>query len=85
DTLFHEKGFIDAFRELPQTAHQYTWWSNRGKAWENNTGWRIDYHILSPNLKNTVQKTAIYKQERFSDHAPLIIDYQFDAVLNPTD
>lgn len=80
DTVFHEKGFVDAFRELPQAEHQYTWWSNRGKAWENNTGWRIDYHILSPSLKGTVLKTDIYRQERFSDHAPLTIDYQLSAL-----
>ena len=80
DTLFHDVGFIDAFRELEQEQeeHQYTWWSNRGKAWENNTGWRIDYHVLSPTMKNTVTATNIYKSERFSDHSPLIIDYDYE-------
>lgn len=78
DTLFYEEGFVDAFRELDQEEHSYTWWSNRGQAWANNTGWRIDYHILSPNLKGTVQSTEIYKEERFSDHAPLVIDYSFE-------
>jgi exodeoxyribonuclease-3 len=77
DILFDNQGFIDAFRELEQDEHQYTWWSNRGQAWANNTGWRIDYQILSPSLKGTVQKTAIYKEERFSDHSPLIIDYNY--------
>jgi exodeoxyribonuclease-3 len=75
DTLFDEIGFIDAFREIAQDDHQYTWWSNRGQAWANNVGWRIDYQILSPNLKDKVLATEIYKTERFSDHAPLIIDY----------
>lgn len=75
DVLFDDYGFIDAFREIEQEPHQYTWWSNRGQAWVNNTGWRIDYHVLSPSLKGTVQRTEIYKDERFSDHAPLTIDY----------
>ena len=75
DELFNEFEFIDAFREVNKEAEQYTWWSNRGQAWANNTGWRIDYQILTKNLSGTVKDVAIYKQERFSDHAPLIIDY----------
>ena len=77
DTLFDEKGFVDGFRELEQDEHQYTWWSNRGQAWANNVGWRIDYHVLSPSLKGKVLATNIYKDERFSDHAPLMIDYDY--------
>ena len=77
DTLFDEEGFVDAFRELEQEEHSYTWWSNRGQAYANNTGWRIDYHILSPSLKGKVKSTEIYKKEKFSDHAPLIIDYDY--------
>jgi len=77
DKLFYEMGFVDAFREIEQEEHQYTWWSNRGQAWTNNVGWRIDYQILSPNLKDKVLATEIYKNERFSDHAPLIIDYNY--------
>jgi exodeoxyribonuclease-3 len=69
--------FVDAFRELQQEEHQYTWWSNRGQAWANNVGWRIDYHVLSGQLKGKVKATEIYKDERFSDHAPLIIDYDY--------
>jgi exodeoxyribonuclease-3 len=76
DKLFNKVGFIDAFREINQDENQYTWWSNRGQAWQNNTGWRIDYQITSKNLKGTVQSASIYKDERFSDHAPLIIDYK---------
>jgi len=75
EQLFTEAKFIDAFREINQEKHQYTWWSNRGQAWANNTGWRIDYQILSANLKDTPQRVEIYKNERFSDHSPLIIDY----------
>ncbi|PHS26124.1 MAG: exodeoxyribonuclease III [Methylophaga sp.] len=79
DVLFDEVGFVDAFRELAQEEHQYTWWSNRGQARANNVGWRIDYHILSPNLKGKVVSTEIYRGESFSDHAPLIIDYDYDT------
>ncbi|MCL4119869.1 UNVERIFIED_CONTAM: hypothetical protein GTU68_020500 [Idotea baltica] len=77
DTLFDQMHFVDAFREIDQDEHQYTWWSNRGQARANNVGWRIDYHILSPSLKGTVQATEIYREESFSDHAPLIIDYDY--------
>ncbi|MCF6202073.1 MAG: exodeoxyribonuclease III [Methylococcaceae bacterium] len=77
DKLFHEMDFVDAFREIAQEEHQYTWWSNRGQAWANNVGWRIDYQILSPNLRGKVLATEIYKNKRFSDHAPLIIDYNY--------
>ncbi|HPE61089.1 MAG TPA: exodeoxyribonuclease III [Thiolinea sp.] len=78
DKLFDDWDFVDAFRELPQPEHAYTWWSNRGQAWAKNVGWRIDYHVLSPSLRGRVEKTAIYKDERFSDHAPLLIDYRLD-------
>jgi exodeoxyribonuclease-3 len=75
DVLFNEMKFSDAFREVNQEDEQYTWWSNRGQAWANNTGWRIDYQILTPNLKGLVQEATIYKAQRFSDHAPLSITY----------
>lgn len=78
DTLFDEVGFVDAFRELEQEEHQYTWWSNRGQARANNVGWRIDYQVLSPKLKGKVLATEIYRGESFSDHAPLIIDYDYE-------
>ena len=82
DVLFDDYKFVDAFRELEQPEHSYTWWSNRGQAYANNTGWRLDYHVLSPSLKGTVQKTEIYKDEKFSDHAPLIIDYNYQLKNN---
>lgn len=78
DTLFDEVGFVDAFRVINQKEHEYTWWSNRGQAWANNTGWRIDYQIITPSLKDRVKKAGIYKDERFSDHAPLTIDYDYE-------
>ena len=83
DTLFGEAGFVDAFRVVNQQAEQYTWWSNRGQAWANNTGWRIDYQVITPKLAPLVKAASIYKDERFSDHAPLIIDYdqKLDACI----
>ena len=78
DTLFDELGYIDGFREVNQLEEQYTWWSNRGQAWANNTGWRIDYQIMSPKLKGTVKSASVYRDERFSDHAPLTMDYDLE-------
>ena len=76
DTLYDNVGFIDSFREINQKEFQYTWWSNRGQAWANNTGWRLDYQVVSSNLAGLARSCEIYKEERFSDHAPLIMDYQ---------
>lgn len=79
DKLFGEEiGLTDAFRVLNQEPDQYTWWSNRGQAWANNTGWRIDYQVISPALSSLLSSTSIYKDERFSDHAPLIMNYDYD-------
>ena len=75
DELLGPAGFVDAFRVVDQRPEQYTWWSNRGQAWAKNVGWRIDYQIITPGLKDKVKKASIYKDQRFSDHAPLIIDY----------
>ena len=78
DELFGPAGFVDAFRVVNQEPDQYTWWSNRGQAWANNVGWRIDYQVTTPGLADKVRKVAIYKAQRFSDHAPLSIDYDLD-------
>ncbi len=75
DRLFDEAGYVDGFREVNAEPEQYTWWSNRGQAWQKNVGWRIDYQILSPRLRGSVNAAAIYKAQRFSDHAPLTVDY----------
>ena len=74
-TLFDEVGWVDAFRVVNQEAEQYTWWSNRGQAYAKNVGWRIDYHIVTPDLRDRIRATRIYKDQKFSDHAPLILDY----------
>ena len=77
DDVFNKDGWVDAFRQVNQEADQYTWWSNRGQAWAKNVGWRIDYQIITPGLGDKVTGASIYKDERFSDHAPLTIDYDY--------
>lgn len=75
--IFDELGWVDVYRRLHPDATDacYTWWSNRGQAWAKNVGWRIDYQIATPGIAAIAVATSIYKDERFSDHAPLIIDY----------
>ena len=75
EKLLSAGGFIDAFREVNKKPDQYTWWSNRGQAWAKNVGWRIDYQIVTPGLQKKIKKVRIFKDKRFSDHSPLIIDY----------
>jgi exodeoxyribonuclease-3 len=75
DELFGTLGFVDAFREINKEADQYTWWSNRGQAWAKNVGWRIDYQVVTSGLKEKIKSVSIYKDQRFSDHAPLLINY----------
>ncbi|MCC7136708.1 MAG: exodeoxyribonuclease III [Nitrosomonas sp.] len=76
-TLFDQLRFVDVFRKINPEPEQYTWWSNRGQAWLKNVGWRIDYQIATPALADTARSVSIYKDERFSDHAPLVIDYDY--------
>lgn len=75
DRLFDEVGFVDGFRAVNDEDDQYTWWSYRGQAWANNTGWRIDYHVITPGLSAAVRSADIFTDERFSDHAPLTLEY----------
>lgn len=77
DIVFEQDGWVDAFRVVNQEPEQYTWWSNRGQAWAKNVGWRIDYQVTSPALRDRIHAAHIYKDERFSDHAPLTIDYDY--------
>ncbi|MDR2688503.1 MAG: exodeoxyribonuclease III [Azoarcus sp.] len=78
--IFDELGYVDVYRQLHPTAGEegYTWWSNRGQAWAKNVGWRIDYQIASPGLAALARRAWVYKEQRFSDHAPLIVDYDID-------
>ena len=75
--LLAETGLADVYRGLhPETTSEcYTWWSNRGQAWANNVGWRLDYHLATPTTAAHARSAAVYKDQRFSDHAPLTIEY----------
>jgi len=70
-------GWLDALRVLRPEAAEYTWWSNRGAARANNVGWRIDFQVATPGVAATAQRESIYKRKRFSDHAPLVVDYEY--------
>ncbi len=75
DEVFGPVGLVDAFRMVDPRPERYTWWSNRGRAWDNNVGWRIDYQVVSSGLSDRVRSAEIYRDQRFSDHAPLLMDY----------
>jgi exodeoxyribonuclease-3 len=70
-----ELGWVDAFRVANRNAGEYTWWSNFRHDFEQNRGWRLDYQLITPDLRERVQSARIYKDERFSDHGPVIVDY----------
>jgi exodeoxyribonuclease III len=76
DDVTDRVGWVDAFRVVNQEARQFSWWPNFPAAWERNLGWRIDYQLVTPNLATSVRAASIYKGERFSDHAPVTIDYE---------
>jgi exodeoxyribonuclease-3 len=75
--LTTEAGLVDVYRQLQPNATDacYTWWSNRGQAYANNVGWRLDYHLATPTIAATAKTEHIYKDEKFSDHAPITIQY----------
>ena len=78
--VFDKVGWVDVYRSLhPEaTDASYTWWSNRGQAWAKNVGWRLDYQLATPRLASLARRESIYLDQRFSDHAPLTIDYDFE-------
>ena len=76
--VFDELGFVDVFRRVDPRPDQYTWWSNRGQSWSKNVGWRIDYQIATPGIASRARAVSIYKNRRYSDHAPLVIDYDVE-------
>ncbi|MEP7296789.1 MAG: exodeoxyribonuclease III [Burkholderiales bacterium] len=75
--LLEQIGLVDVFRTLNPHPEQYTWWSNRGQAWAKNVGWRLDYHLATPGIAKHAKAEQIHLEPRFSDHAPLVIDYDF--------
>ena len=76
--LLDETGLVDVYRHLkPDTTEEcYTWWSNRGQAYLNNVGWRLDYHLATPAIAQLARREAIYRTEKFSDHAPITVEYE---------
>jgi len=78
DTLYDEAGWVDAFRLVNKQAEQYSWWSARGQARAKNVGWRLDYHVIGPELIDTVEAAQIYTGQQFSDHAPVIMQFRMD-------
>jgi exodeoxyribonuclease-3 len=70
-------GLVDVFRILNDKPDQYTWWSNRGQAYANNVGWRLDYHLATPGIAALARREQVYTETKFSDHAPLTVDYDF--------
>jgi exodeoxyribonuclease-3 len=76
--ITRETGLVDVYRLLKPEAGEecYTWWSNRGQAWAKNVGWRLDYHLATPGVAALARKETIYKTERFSDHAPVTVEYE---------
>jgi exodeoxyribonuclease-3 len=78
--LLSEGGLVDVYRSLypDEGEGAYTWWSNRGQAWAKNVGWRLDYQIATKGIAATAKSASIYKAQRFSDHAPLTVDYEWD-------
>jgi len=76
DTLYDKLAYSDAFRLVNQEAEQYSWWSNRGQARANNVGWRLDYQVVTPGIADKVVSAEIYREQSFSDHAPVILEYK---------
>jgi exodeoxyribonuclease-3 len=70
-------GLVDVFRTLNDQPDQYTWWSNRGQAYAMNVGWRLDYQLATPGIAALARREQVYTETKFSDHAPLTIDYDF--------
>ncbi|MCX2981213.1 exodeoxyribonuclease III [Halieaceae bacterium IMCC14734] len=79
--VYDELGYVDSFREINQLEEQYTWWSNRGQAYANNVGWRLDYQVITPGLRSRVRAGSIYREQKFSDHAPHTMEFDWD--INP--
>ena len=79
DTGKEGGGLKDVYRQLhPETTEDcYTWWSQRGQAYAKNVGWRLDYHLATPAIAATAKEVSIYKDEKFSDHAPITVGYEF--------
>jgi exodeoxyribonuclease-3 len=80
DKVFGKMSWIDAFRVVEPRPEQYTWWSSRTKAWDKNIGWRIDYQVVSPSLGSCIERAFVYRDQQFSDHAPVVVDYNYSIL-----
>lgn len=76
--IIDDLGWVDIWRTLYPEIPGYTWWSNRGQAYAKDVGWRIDYQLTTPELAVCAQQAMVYKDEKFSDHAPLVVDYLYN-------
>ncbi len=73
---FIESGFIDSFRYLNKEPHNYTWWSYRANARNNNKGWRIDYHMVSESMQHKIKRAYILPEAKHSDHCPIVVEIE---------
>jgi exodeoxyribonuclease-3 len=78
DAVLTQDGWVDAFRVVNPEPQQFSWWSNFQNAFEHNRGWRIDYQLVTPDLRERVSSASVYKETRFSDHAPVIVEYEMN-------
>ena len=74
---FIDNGFIDSFRYFNKEPHNYTWWSYRANARNNNKGWRIDYNLVSQPLQEKLKRAVILSDAKHSDHCPLLVELEF--------
>jgi len=81
DHLLHEQQWVDSFRVLQPDSEAYTWWSNRGQAYAKDVGWRIDYQFATPRLQALMSDAIIHRSPRFSDHAPMVVDYACSTAI----
>lgn len=77
DQVIGNMGYIDALREVSREGEQFSWWPDTEQAELLNLGWRFDYHLLTPSLRRTVRSARMPRQPRFSQHAPVIVDYDW--------
>jgi exodeoxyribonuclease-3 len=73
---FMKSGFVDSFRHFNKEPHQYSWWSYRANARNNNKGWRIDYQLVSEPLKNRMKRAVILPEAKHSDHCPIVLEIE---------
>jgi exodeoxyribonuclease-3 len=78
EAVLDEMGYVDAFREVNKAERQFTWWPDYNRAWTLNEGARLDYQITTANLRKVIKSARIYRGQRFSEHAPLTVDYDID-------